>query len=82
MAERLVQIPGRVQHVGRDDHVVAVSVEPLGDRISLDIQWAVFDAPAAVPESRLGLGEEACGDVGVDVIESPFREFGQNGCSR
>ena len=73
----LRQVPGRVQHVGGDQQVVAVGLEALGDGVLLDIQRTVIDA--FIAEARLGFGEEARGDIRVGVVEPSFRQLRQHG---
>ena len=74
----LGQVAGGVQHIGRDDQVVAVIVEALGSGILLDVEHPVGDRRLCPSEASLGLCEEARGDVGVGVVEAPAGEFRQH----
>ena len=68
-----------MQHVGSKHDVIAVGVEALFDRVLLYVQGKVFDAPIAVTEPRLRLGEESGRYVRVRVVEPTFRKLGQYG---
>ena len=80
VAQGLVQVPGRVQHVGGDDQVVAVGVESLGQGVLLDVQDAIFDGGFGAAEAGFRLGEETGGDVRVDVVEATFGKLRQHRC--
>ena len=78
MSQCLLQVSRGVQHVGCDDQVITVGGIALRDRVLLDVQGAVLDASAAVPEPRLRFREEARGDVRVRVVEPAFRKLRQD----
>ena len=75
VGQRLPEIPGGVEHVCRNDQVVAVRVETLRRRIRLDIERAILDRRAARREARFRLGKESRRDVGKHVVEAPFRQL-------
>ena len=78
VSQCLLQVPRGVQHVGCDDQVITVGGIALRDRVLFDVQGAVLDASAAIPEPRLRFREEARGDVRVRVVEPAFRELRQD----
>ena len=82
MGKRLVQMARGVQHVGRDDQVVGVGVEALVDRVLLDVQNPEVDRGAVRAETRLRVGEEAGGDVGIHEVEPSGRKLRQEAFGR
>ena len=63
IAERMLQVGGRVDDVGGEDQVVAVKVDPLGVRRLLDIEGLVVDE-RVLGEALLGRGDEGRAVVG------------------
>ena len=55
-----------------------MGVEPLGHGVRFDVQWEICDGRAGSGKSLLGLGEEACGYVGIGVIEAALGKGGQH----
>ena len=53
-------------------------VETLVNRVLLNIQRTILNAPAAIAKPRLGLGKEACGDIRVHVVEPPVGKLRQH----
>ena len=56
-----------------------MAVEALGYGVSLNVQRTVLNAAVAIAEARLGLGEEARGNVGVGVFEPTRGKLGKHG---
>ena len=82
MAEGLLQVPRGMEHVGRDQQIIAMGFESLVDRVLLDIQRAVVDGPAAVAEPRFRLGKETRGNIRIGVFEPTRGELRQHVRSR
>ena len=78
VGECVAEIPGRVQHVGRDHQVVGVRIETLRSRVHLDIERLIFDVCSVGCKTRLRGGKESRRDVGEHVVEPPGRQLRQD----
>ena len=78
MIECFVQVLRCVEYVGRDDHVVAMQVETLRNRVLLDIQHAVFDGALVVAETGLRLCEETRRNIRIGVVVTAGAKLGED----
>ena len=82
MIERLVQVLRRVEHVGRDDHVIAMEVETLRNRVLFDIQHAVLDGVPGLAETGLRFREETRRNIRIGVVVTARAKLGEDAGGR
>ena len=77
MRKGLAQVGRGVQHIGRDNHVIAMIGKALFGRVAFDVQGAVvYEVVLRKLFSRTC--QEQRRDVGVDILGAPSRQTWQH----